>query len=250
MENIELDNLSNTSEIIYERETPLWKRIKTNVLDFLRHNYLSILKFLSLIIVILIVIIVILTIKVNLQAKTASSFTSTTKSPLNTETFSHSEILTQKVETNPTTLTKYHLLKHSTSKDDVSPIKVGEEQVSKFQFNGTSCGRINCKTGVNFCTPKFKTYLTIKRYVCCCKDEFPISVTFKHYFYNLQTKNIILLFSSPDDITKLSALDLKYYPQLKNLPGVWSVVQESDTQYYLQYNLVEDSNPDDPDEEA
>lgn len=260
MENL---NIDNDSEIVYEYE-PLHKRIKTQVLTYLRQNYLNIFKFLLLIVLLLIVTIIVLLVKPGDEPKTATADpTCTTISPQSVEKKERLEFVQDtyakilhaphEVSASATTVlapveepspSDEKISNKRLSYDDVSS-KVQEEPL---QLGKIPCGRINCRTENNFCAPKDYEYRTIKRFVCCCKDLIPDSVVFQRYMKNRLSNTVSLIFRTGIDLTKLSALDLKYFQQLQNLTGVWSVVQESDTEYYLQYNLVNPPNSDDPDE--
>lgn len=268
---METFNIDGDSDIVYER-TPLIKRIKTQALTFIRQHYLNIFKFLLLLILLLLIVIAVMSVNKQIPAKksettgtesqqdgrdsnlwdkgddisTKQSGTSTT----NFKTFEDGDDFSTKGDDNSTNqdlvskeTTKATFLKVS---KDFNRMYIEQNPDSKIP-----CGKINCNTGINYCIPKTTTYLEIKRYMCCCKSQFPYSVRFLRYMYNLNSKAVSLIFSSTSkdfDPTKLSAVDLETMEELPALPGIWSVIQESDTEYYLQYNLVDRHSNNDPDE--
>lgn len=247
-------------QIQEDHAEPRFKALRTRLLTYVRQNYLFLIKILLCVILFLLLTIILI---LSLPVTKVSS-------PLNNNTVSvrRSEI-SLNGDSNATVVLEYSssldanilarikaMVKQQLANEDLTstiPSKVDIEVVptqtipSKVDVEAVPCGRINCDTAKNICKPTNTDYKTVKVYVCCCKVSPLNQLRFERY--GKDSDGLVSLFFQSDnvDVSKMSNLDLKYYPKLY-YNGHWKRTQESDTVYNLKYEISNSPPNDQPDE--
>lgn len=207
------------------------KRVKTYLLTYIRQNYLKIFFLLLIIILTLIITIVFITL-LNTSNVSYQKTEITDQSKL----LHDSDMLSQ--TTRATT---------EKSEEKQPPPKIGENE-EKQPLLKIVCARINCKTRIAPCVPVDINYATIKVYSCC--KCLPSNFQLIRYEYNVQLQQHAAFFKLTNStlvLSRASIYDLKGLPLLQNIQGSWSIVQESDTSFYLKYGGMKVPPPPDDD---
>lgn len=195
--------INSAAQLFELEQEPFIKRAKTNILTYFRHNYLSIIKVLIVVVSFLLVALITQYIYLNSRTIGASALPQTSS----------------------------NIIKKT-------------EDVTK-----TSCGKINCRTVKPkdlLCYIDSTRYQSIRVYTCC--DCLPPGFTFVRYLKDRRMGSTALLFRV-DQVTPaaLSDLDLEVLPRLKNLRGIWNVVEDSDVVNWLSFTISGFDTP--PEEE-
>lgn len=213
VEELSLERYSSSSSISFEAELPResrFKRFKTQLLTFLSHHYLRVIKALTLFSFISLVL---------LTAFYIHSFFphSNAQTKSFNETAARQEIMDQLLGGNLTFV----------------------RNIDHFGFSGEAipCSKIKCSKFENPCNLTSVEYRDIKVYACC--SCLPEQYRLRYYLKSFLGNTTSLLFERDDlDVKSLSPDDLSLLPPLPGLVGSWDVVQIADTEFFLKYGSV------------
>lgn len=205
-------SLFSTRQLMSTPSPPEDPRLKTRALTYIRQNYLKLFNVLIMFILFLLFLNVIQLIR--FRAATTTSCTDVPPS---------AAVYTVSLESDTT------VVEFQEGRD--------ERKVDKRR----PCSRIHCVD--TSCYPQNTDYDTLREYTCCsCVDQ---RFTFRRYIYDLLRDSVTLQFQVPEDISEVSARDLRNMPELPNLQGGWNLIKESPTAYYFQYQDVRIPEPPD-----
>lgn len=208
-------NISETSSIT-EFELPVRKRVHIRVLNFIRSNYLWIIKIMALTILTLLILIFLFIYLFIASSSYNDQFNST--------------VLHEVVNKSDTSYLVSKLLVETTTIPDL----INQQSYSKFP-----CKRIHCKRFSNPCNLTNFNYESIKQYSCCgCLNEYSLV----RYEMDLLSGTSSILITGGDlDICSASIYDVSALPQFMCIAGSWTVIRESDTTCIFKYGIVHSS---------
>lgn len=215
---------SRTSIEVFNIEEPHKDdRMRTRVLDYMRHNYFRIIKIGLFVLLALVIIIVGLVIYVVFAP--SQKLVYITSLPNSNFTPNVADVIS------------------ASTLSDTQP--VFETSPEPMITRRTYCQKLRCDK-VDYCKPNYVAYATLRPYACCC---LPSNREFKYFEYDKISMNAKMCLRPLDvDPKTWTKYDINLLPPLSNLDGAWQIIQSSDVVYLLCYTSIQIPVPVAPDE--
>lgn len=221
---IELFNLDSQAQSTGE-EVPRYKRIKTSFQTYVRLNYWNIFKVMSwtmLALIMVIIVLVIHNIVSGLHPPTALSSSTASTVMTTASSRSSSSVEATTMSTSP-------------------PLPPVDPRAIK-------CPK-HCR--LQGCNLAYVNYEMLKYYTCCqCHDSSKYKLIRIEELV-VQKEFYLVLMDLTVDVRNYTRFDLANLPPLQNLDGIWNLISDSDTTFWLRYGPITLVQPeDDPDEDS
>lgn len=213
LELVSLDRYSSDPSDSDEEQVSRYKAYKTRILTYIRHNYLVMIKLLTLFSFCSIVLMTVLFFKFYLSDPTPSA---------SANYINHTEYRNE--------------IANMISGSNITFIQSNNHQLG-FESSAVPCRKIKCNRLEAPCNITSAGYIEIKIYVCC--SCLPTPYRLRYYLKSTITRKVTLYFERDDlDVKSMSQADLRVLEPLPHLAGSWDITQFADSEYLLQYGGV------------